>query len=68
MKIIIIIIIISLIWEFFHTSVSWWLFTGVWVTVSLLKSQGFSSVLLLYLIFSFILGFLQFFTGLLTKT
>ena len=28
----------------FHTSVSWWLFAGVWVTASLLKSLGLFSV------------------------
>ena len=28
----------------FHISVSWWLFTGVWVTASLLKSPGLFSV------------------------
>ena len=27
----------------FHISVSWWFFTGVWVTVSLLKSPGLVS-------------------------
>ena len=31
------IIIILLLWVF-HTSFSWWFFTGVWVTASLLKS------------------------------
>ena len=30
--------------RFFHISVSWWFFTGVWVTASLLKSPGFFSV------------------------
>ena len=29
---------------FFYTSFSWWFFAGVWVTASLLKSPGFSSV------------------------
>ena len=38
---IIIIIIYSL--QFFHISVSWWVFTGVWVTASLLKSPGLVS-------------------------
>ena len=40
--IIIIIIIIIIIFSFrvFHISVSWWFFTGVWVTASLLKSPG----------------------------
>ena len=28
----------------FHISISWWSFTGVWVTASLLKSLGFFSV------------------------
>ena len=28
----------------FHISVSWWYFTGVWVTASLLKSPGLFSV------------------------
>ena len=28
----------------FHISISWWLFTGVWVTASLLKSPGLFSV------------------------
>ena len=28
----------------FHISVSWWFFTGVWVTASLLKSPGLFSV------------------------
>ena len=28
----------------FHISVSWWSFTGDWVTASLLKSSGFFSV------------------------
>ena len=32
-----------LIWVF-HISVSWWSFTGVWVTASLLKFPGLSSV------------------------
>ena len=39
--IIIIIIIYSL--RVFHIGVSWWLFTGVWVTASLLKSAGLVS-------------------------
>ena len=44
--IIIIVIIIITIYSFrvFHISVSWWSFTGVWVTASLLKSPGLSSV------------------------
>ena len=44
--IIIIIIIITIIYSFrvFHISVSWWSFTGVWVTASLLKSPGLFSV------------------------
>ena len=35
-------IIIIIIYSFrvFHISVSWWSFTGVWVTASLLKSPG----------------------------
>ena len=42
---IIIIIIIIIIFSFrvFHISVSWWFFTGVWVTASLLKSPGLVS-------------------------
>ena len=28
----------------FHISISWWFFTGVWVTASLLKSPGLFSV------------------------
>ena len=28
----------------FHISISWWFFTGVWVTASLLKSPGLVSV------------------------
>ena len=32
-----------LLWVF-HISVSWWFFTGVWVTESLLKSPGLFSV------------------------
>ena len=45
-NIIIIIIIIIIIHTFrvFHISVSWWFFTGVWVTTSLLKSPGLFSV------------------------
>ena len=40
------IIIIIIIYSFrvFHISVSWWLFTGDWVTASLLKSPGLFSV------------------------
>ena len=46
---IIIIIIIKFIiiyysLEFFHFSISWWSFTGDWVTASLLKSPGLFSV------------------------
>ena len=39
------IIIIITIWSFrvFHISISWWFFTGVWVTASLLKSPGLVS-------------------------
>ena len=38
-------IIIIIIYSFraFHISVSWWSFTGVWVTASLLKSPGLVS-------------------------
>ena len=32
----------------FHTSLSWWSFTGVWVTASLLKSPGLSSIFWLF--------------------
>ena len=39
------IIIIFTPWKFFHISVSWCSFTGVWVTTSLLRSLGFFSVL-----------------------
>ena len=35
------IIIIMYSWRVFHISVSWWSFTWVWVTASLLKSPGF---------------------------
>ena len=45
--IIIIIIIINIIiysFRVFHISVSWWFFTGVWVTASFLKSPGLFSV------------------------
>ena len=38
-------------WEFFHISVSWWSFTGVWVTASLLKSPGLFSIFWLISIF-----------------
>ncbi len=39
------IIIIIIIYSFrvFHISVSWWFFTGVWVTASLLRSPGLVS-------------------------
>ena len=42
----IIIIIIIIIYSFgvFHISVSWWFFTGVWVTANFCKSPGLSSV------------------------
>ena len=40
--IIIIIIIIPL--RVFNTSVSWWFYTGIWVTASILKSPGLFSV------------------------
>ena len=38
-------LIILLLYSFrvFHISVSWWSFTGVWETASLLKSPGFVS-------------------------
>ena len=32
----------------FHTSFCWWFFTGVWLTVSLLKSPGLFLAILLY--------------------
>ena len=38
------IIIIIMIIRVFHISVSWWSFTGDWVTASLLKSPGLFSV------------------------
>ena len=38
--VVIIIIIIIIITRLFHISVSWWSFTGDWVTASLLKSPG----------------------------
>ena len=43
--IVVIIIIIIIIYSFrvFHIRVSWWFFTGVWVTASLLKSPGLVS-------------------------
>ena len=34
----------------FHTSVSWWLFSGVWMTVSLFNSPGLFSVFWLILV------------------
>ena len=37
-------IIIIYSFRVFHISVSWWFFTGVWVTASLLKSPGLLSV------------------------
>ena len=40
-----IIIIIPL--RFFHTSISWWFSSGVWVTASLLQSPQFSRTLLI---------------------
>ena len=44
--IIIIIIIINNIYSFrvFHISVSWWSFTGVWVTASLQDSSHYSGL------------------------
>ena len=50
-QVIIIIIIIIIIYSFrvFHISVSWWFFTGVWVTASLLKSPGLVSGFWLFL-------------------
>ena len=50
-KSVIIIIIISI--GVFHISVSWWSFTGVWVTARLLKSPGLFSVFLLFSIMLF---------------
>ena len=41
---VIIIIIIIYCLRVFHISISWWFFTGVWVTASLLKSPGLFSV------------------------
>ena len=41
------IIIITIIidsFRVFHISISWWFFTGVWVTANLLKSPGLVSV------------------------
>ena len=51
-----IIIITIIIYSFrvFHISVSWWFFTGVWVTSSLLKSPGLFSV---FWLFSIMLSF-----------
>ena len=37
------IIIIIYSFRVFHISISWWFFTGVWVTASLLKSPGLVS-------------------------
>ena len=34
-------LLLFLLIRVFHISVSWWFFTGVWVTASLLKSPGF---------------------------
>ena len=42
--IIIIIIIIIYSSRVLHISITWWFFTGVWVTASLLKSPGLVSV------------------------
>ena len=41
---IIIIIIIIYFLRVFHFSFSWWIFTGVWMTASLLRSSGLFSV------------------------
>ena len=40
----IIIVIILLLWEFFHTSVRWGFSTRIWETASLFKSPGLFSV------------------------
>ena len=53
-KIIINIIVIIYSFRVFHISVTWWFFTGVWVTASLLKSPGLFSV---FWPFSIILSF-----------
>ena len=45
-----IIITILLLLEFFHTSISWLFFTGVWVTASLFKSTELYSVFCLILV------------------
>ena len=42
-EIIIIVIIIIYSFRVFHISVSWWFFTGVWVTASVLRSPGLVS-------------------------
>ena len=42
-KLLLLLLIIILIWVF-HISVSWWSFTGDWVTASPLKSPGLLSV------------------------
>ena len=47
------IVIILIIWDFFYASVSWWFYTGVWVTVSLLKSLVFFLLLGQILMLSF---------------
>ena len=47
-------IIIIYPFRVFHISVSWWFFTGVWVTASLLISPGLSSV---FWLFSIMLSF-----------
>ena len=44
------IIIIVYSFRVFHISVSWWFFTGVWVTACLLKSPGLFSVFWPFLI------------------
>ena len=45
----VIIIIIIIFIRVFHISVSWWSFTGIWVTANLLKSPGLFPVFWLWL-------------------
>ena len=45
-----IVVIINYSLSVFHISLSWWSFTGVWVTASLLKSPGLFSVFWLFTI------------------
>ena len=50
---------IVLLREFFYTTVSWWAYTGFWVTLNLFKSQELLCVLLLLLLQFFFTPFLS---------